>query len=280
MPNLSELLYYTGEIPLQLIVWSMFAGVVIAVIAGYLIKARFGAFIRKLLENEINSPEKAVTLDELGIKRTLFIKFGLKSHSNYKNLLVAITEDGKYYANNAYTDEPPTIAEQTVIKRKRHRDVTKELSSNGTEDEAPPVSELARVLQAREHTDSEEIISNESVEDSTSDTAVEDSSVRDSISDEAASAAPTEHGGGIKYSDIPHERVKFNVKNAKYYIPKEARDRAYSLYYTKSGKSGAVILSIALLIALAFIATFSGKLISGFTEMLNGIENPFSHKTL
>lgn len=273
----------------------MFAGVVIAVIAGYLIKARFGAFIRKLLENEINSPEKAVTLDELGIKRTLFIKFGLKSHSNYKNLLVAITEDGKYYANNAYTDEPPTIAEQTVIKRKRHRDVTKELSSNGTEDEAPPVSELARVLQAREHTDSEEIISNESAEDSISDTAIEDSSledsavedsavqdsaVRDCISDEAASAAPTEHDGGIKYSDIPHERVKFNVKNAKYYIPKEARDRAYSLYYTKSGKSGAVVLSIALLIALAFIATFSGKLISGFTEMLNGIENPFSHKIL
>ncbi len=244
----------------------MFTGVVIAVIAGYLIKARFGAFIRKLLENEINSPEKAVTLDELGIKKAPFIKFGLKSHSNYKNLLVAITEDGKYYANNTYTDEPPTIAEQTVIKRKRHRGTAKESSSNGAENEAAPASELARVLQAREHAEAKDVAS--------------DVTAEDSIKDKATKTAPTEYDGRISYSDIPHERVKFNVKNAKYYIPKEAHDRAYSLYYTKSGKPGAVILSIALLIVLALIATFSGKLISGFTEMLNGIENPFSHKTL
>ena len=110
MPNLSELLYYTGETSTQLIVWSMFIGVALAALAGYFIKTKFGLFIRKLLENEINTPEKAATLEELGLSKKLFLKLALRSHSNYKNMVVAITEDGKFYANNSYSDTNPACA--------------------------------------------------------------------------------------------------------------------------------------------------------------------------
>ena len=147
MPNLSELLYYNGETSMQLITWSFFIGVVIATVAGYFIKTKFGAFIRTLLEKEIDSPEKAATLEELGLNKKLFIKYALRSHANYKNMLVAITEDGKFYANNEYTDNEPAFKEFIVVKRKRGSDIIKETKSD---DDRIPLSGLAKVLQSKE----------------------------------------------------------------------------------------------------------------------------------
>lgn len=245
----------------------MFIGVVIAAIAGYLIKAKFGSFVRKLLENEIDSPEKAVTLDELGLKRTAFIKFGLRSHSNYKNLLVAITADGRFYANCEYTDMAPELEEQTVIKRKRRADVIKVSKESDSENDIP-TSELAKLLQAKEHTTQ------------TSETSEPDTiSLRSDTDDSPENADSSASNEDPRYADIPKARVRFDVATAKYYIPAKVRARAYSLYYTRSAKH-TVIPMIILLIVLALIATFSGKLISGFTEWLGSIENPFSHKTL
>lgn len=124
MPNLSELLIYTGEVPLSIILWSIFIGVFIAAIASFIIKVKFGAFMQALLDNKASSPETAMTLADTGIKAGFFVKMGLKSHASYKNLMVAITDDGKYYANSAYTDEPPVLKTFVLIHTKKKSRVT------------------------------------------------------------------------------------------------------------------------------------------------------------
>lgn len=289
---------------MQLIVWSMFTGVVIATLAGYLIKSKFGAFIRKLLENGIDSPEKAITLEELGLQKKFFIKFGLRSHTNYKNMLVAITEDGKFYANNTYTAFPPAFKEFTVVKRKRSRDLIKESKSENTEE--APLSGLAKVLQTKEKLAAEKNTTNNGSDaafdigdsatnpasnnaekspkitkaSAATDTKEVDTTVESEIPAAEEAASTDAQTGSIKYSDIPRERVKFDIRKAKYYIPPEIHDRAYSLYHTKSGKINALIPIIVLLVILALIATFSGNLISGFTDMLKGIKSPFSKPTI
>ena len=301
MPNLSELLYYTGETSTQLVVWSLFIGVVVATVAGYLIKSKFGAFIRKLLENEIDSPEKAVTLEELGMQKKILIKFGLKSHTNYKNMLVAITEDGKFYANSAYTDAEPVFKEFTVVKRKRTADIIKETKTD--EDTQAPLSGLAKVLQTKEKHSAEKTAENTEnysekyaetendspeailvaaadtvsapVESTDTVSALEKDTGPDKSSDTTANTPAAAPINNQSY-DIPKERVKFDVTKAKYYIPPEIHDRAYSLYHSKTGKANNLIIIIALLIVLALIATFSGNLISGFTDFIGGLKNPFS----
>ncbi len=288
MPNLSELLYFDGEISLQLIVWSLFIGVVVATIAGYLIKAKFGAFIRKLLENEINSPEKAVTLDELGLQKKLFIKLALKSHTNYKNMLVAITEDGRFFANNAYTDTPPTFKEFAAVKRKRAPSVIKETKTD--EDSPAPLSELARVLEAKEKlvaekanntaqkTQNTDLIDTENAKNTENTVkCAEIKTDSETVAAEQAEENPNKETlPNAENTDIQRERVKFDISKAKYYIPPEIHDRAYSLYHTKSERSNSFIIAVILLIVLALIATFSGKLVSGFTDFIGGIKNPFS----
>ena len=57
---------------------------------------------------------------------------GLKSHASYKNLMVAITDDGKYYANAAYTDEPPVLKTFVLIHTKKKSRV-KDKASDVTE---------------------------------------------------------------------------------------------------------------------------------------------------
>lgn len=133
MPNLSELLIYNGEVPLSIILWSIFIGVFIAAIASFIIKVKFGAFMQALLDNKASSPETAMTLADTGIKAGFFVKMGLKSHASYKNLMVAITDDGKYYANAAYTDEPPALKTFVLIHTKKKSRVTDKASEAAPE---------------------------------------------------------------------------------------------------------------------------------------------------
>ncbi len=135
MPNLSELLIYNGEVPLSIILWSIFIGVLIATVASFIIKVKFGAFMQALLENKASSPETAMTLADTGIKAGFFVKMGLKSHASYKNLMVAITDDGKYYANSAYTDEAPAFKTFVLIHTKKKSRVTDKANEPAAENE-------------------------------------------------------------------------------------------------------------------------------------------------
>ena len=118
MPNIKELLIYNGEFNLKVMLWSLFIGISIAILASYIIKIKFGAFIRYILEKNANSPETAIPLEQFGKSGQFIIKLCLKDHNNYKNMLVAVTEDGKYYSNCRYFDVAPAF-KQYVFKTKK-----------------------------------------------------------------------------------------------------------------------------------------------------------------
>ena len=133
MPNIKDLLIYDGEFNLKIMLWSLFIGISIAIVISYVIKIKFGAFIRFILDKKANSPETAITLDEFGAAGKLFIKFCLKDHNNYKNMLVAITDDGKYYTNCRYFDSAPAF-KQYVFKTKKSMYDTEEVENNQNTD--------------------------------------------------------------------------------------------------------------------------------------------------
>ena len=118
MPNIKDILIYSGEFNLKVMLWSLFIGISIAIVISYVIKIKFGAFIRYLLEKNASTPETAISLDEFGRGGRFIIKFCLKDHNNYKNMLVAATEDGKFYSNCRYFDVAPAF-KQYVFKTKK-----------------------------------------------------------------------------------------------------------------------------------------------------------------
>lgn len=139
---LSDLLLYDGMIKPEAILWAIYLGIVIASIISYLTRTVFGKLITALIEKGACSPESAVTVEEIGLKKSFFIKMGLKNHLNYKNMLVAITKDGKYYANLTYTDEPPQLKELHAITRIRKSKIKESQKTNeATEDNTASVTE-------------------------------------------------------------------------------------------------------------------------------------------
>ena len=63
--GLSDLLIYDGTISVQFMVWAIYIGIAIAVIASYFIKVRHGKLINLLISKGANSPETALSLDEI-----------------------------------------------------------------------------------------------------------------------------------------------------------------------------------------------------------------------
>ena len=146
--NLADILIYSGTTELNLILWSFYAAIVIATLVTYFTRTIFGKFVRTLIEKDADSPETALTPDELGIKISPFIKLGLRNHLHYKDMLVAITEDGKYYTNLTYTDEPPVLRELVAITRKkRSRIVEKSDETEELIDEADSTETVEQEIE-------------------------------------------------------------------------------------------------------------------------------------
>ena len=146
--NLADILIYSGTTELNLILWSFYAAIVIATLVTYFTRTVFGKFVRTLLEKEAESPETALSPDETGIKITPFIKMGLKNHLHYKDMLVAITEDGRYYANLSYTDEPPILRELVAITRKKRSRIVEKTEE--TEDQVEETDVIPTENEATE----------------------------------------------------------------------------------------------------------------------------------
>ncbi len=249
MPNLSEILIYTGEIPLELIIWSLFVGITLAIIASFIIKVKFGAFVNKLLALEANSPESAVTLGESGLSSSFFVKIGLHSRANYKNLLVAVTDDGKYYANEYLTEIIPSFKDFSYSRRaKKSKIVESNAQKEGSAETELEESALSKRLRA-EQEKAESLKSNVS----------ETEGISDKIDFE-------------KYLELtnkmPKERVKFNIKTAKYYIPKKLHDRASSLYISTPTMIFQLILGI---LALAVVAIAAIPVINMLLDFITGL---------
>ena len=233
--SLSDLLIYSGSIPTELILWSFYIAIVIGSIVMYLTKVKFGKIVYALLEKGAVSPETALTLEEIGIKPSFFILFNLKNHLNYKDLLVAITTDGKYYANAKYSDQAPQFKQLVAITRKKRSRITE------TKTEATDIETDANIPESPTVNE------------------VPDNTESDSINN---TTAPD-----INPYQKP-ERVKFNVQTAKYYIPEAIHPKVRSLYNDKSIKPWVLIL---ILIGLGILIYFAGFIANELIDMFNAI---------
>lgn len=280
MPDLSEILIYTGEVPVTVIIWSLFIGVFIATITAYIIKVKFGIFIRTLLKMQANSPETAVTLEETGLNKHFLVRRGLKLHSNYQSMMVAITDDGRYYANSRYTSIVPVFKTYLIQRRKKKKSVYRDKSPDNTKAETVSADNTSEINDADGYSESaaakrlrlqQEAEKGKQAAEKTLHSGSEnnESDTTESENEEDCNALhDEEYREFIDLTEnMPKQRVKFDIDKAKFYIPDELHDRAASIYNNKPTK---LIAIIGALIILAVIATFSEKIIDIITELVQG----------
>lgn len=74
---------------IELVIWSIFIGITIGTFYLFYVKRILGAAVRRLLENGCTSPEKALTLTEIGCGKNPFIKSSIKS-GILKNVITVV----------------------------------------------------------------------------------------------------------------------------------------------------------------------------------------------
>jgi len=84
--DLTSLLKYDG-MTLEIVIWSLFIGIVIGVFGSFYVKQVLGAFVRKLLEVGADSPQNAKTMSELGFDKNYFVLNALKETSTLRKLI-------------------------------------------------------------------------------------------------------------------------------------------------------------------------------------------------
>jgi hypothetical protein len=140
--NWSEIFLTNGRISPVLIIWAFYVAIIISTIVYYSVTARLGKIVTALLNANAIDPESALTISDAEIKPNLFTKICLRSPMNYKNLLVAMTSDGKFYANMKYTDDQPQFKQLTAITRKKRNRIKNE-SAEASKDEDIEVVEVS-----------------------------------------------------------------------------------------------------------------------------------------
>lgn len=97
-----------GTVSLEVIVWGLFIGIMIGGALAVYNKRFLGAFVRKLVEEEAFSPEKALTLGELGYEKNKLIQRELTKGVAFKAIVYesldeVVIEDGS--AKPVYHEE-------------------------------------------------------------------------------------------------------------------------------------------------------------------------------
>ena len=82
-----------GGITPELIVWALFIGFSIALVWVLFSKRYMGNFIHALLAKKADSPDKALTLKELGFGKNPFVKRALVGKSAYSGLVFEKNEE-------------------------------------------------------------------------------------------------------------------------------------------------------------------------------------------
>lgn len=79
---------------LNIIVWSLFIGFVLAIIITVFNKIVVGRFVRKLIEKEAFSEESALSLSDIGCKN-IYLKFALRKKGTLRHIVYAAKGDIK-----------------------------------------------------------------------------------------------------------------------------------------------------------------------------------------
>lgn len=95
---------YNPFISLDLIVWALFAGFVLASLLALYNKRIIGGFVKAMLRDECLSPETAKTVTELGYGTDWFIKNALRTDTVLCRFVVRIDKDMDGTENPAESD--------------------------------------------------------------------------------------------------------------------------------------------------------------------------------
>ncbi len=274
--NLSEIFLSDGTLSPTLILWLFYIAAVIGTVIYFTVNYQLGKIVTRLLELEATTPETAVSIEDAKLKTGFFTKICLCSAMNYKDLLVAITADGKYYANMRYTDEPPTFKLLRAITRKRKSRIKDKKSQNFTASEEQSTASNTAVdtetdINADQNNGKGIEIDVQAADiDTEAESQAEPNAVAATDTDSADILAKenTENPTEVENPQSGVSRVDFNPFTAKYYIPKEVHDKAKGIY--KPSKAN-VLLIIAALIGLGVIIYFTGFLLDGMIDSLKSL---------
>lgn len=96
--------FHNYLIPLKMVLWGIYGGILIGIAISYFRKIYLGALVRKLLKAEALSEDTALTLEEAGFKANVFFRNALKEGGSLRKYI-------------SFTDTSP-ISEKTVSKGK------------------------------------------------------------------------------------------------------------------------------------------------------------------
>lgn len=84
---------YNPTISLEMIVWSLCVGLAIGAVASYINRRVVGDFVRRLLKEEIHSPEKAVSLAQSGCAKNVFVRHALRQGTALRRIVLCANEE-------------------------------------------------------------------------------------------------------------------------------------------------------------------------------------------
>lgn len=83
---------YNPTISLDMLVWCIGAGVGAGAVAAYLRRAVIGRAARRLLKAEADTPEKAMTLAEIGLAKNPLVRLALRSGGSLRRVVLCANE--------------------------------------------------------------------------------------------------------------------------------------------------------------------------------------------
>lgn len=74
---------------LDIVIWSIFIGIVLGAFYTYYIKSILGSFVRRLLAEEAFTPQTAKKLDQMGFAKNIIIRHALRDKSPIRKIVKA-----------------------------------------------------------------------------------------------------------------------------------------------------------------------------------------------
>lgn len=85
--------FYNRIMTLKTVIIGLYVGFLAGILISFYNKVYLGSFVRRLVKKEVFSPEKALTLDEIGMKNTFFLRRALIKGGTLRRIAEAANED-------------------------------------------------------------------------------------------------------------------------------------------------------------------------------------------
>ncbi|MGM9636607.1 MAG: hypothetical protein ACI3YK_01330 [Eubacteriales bacterium] len=122
---------------LQIVIWSVFIGIVIGACSLYYNKRVIGSFVRALLRSGASGPDSARTLEELGYGKNIFVKHALRDGSVLRKMVWEaddnFTTDASGYTFSARTKRMDINTAHFYVDESNRIKVDLRYSAKGTD---------------------------------------------------------------------------------------------------------------------------------------------------